>query len=147
MALRRLMKEHNNIVKDPPSSCSAGPKDDDYFHWTGSIMGPNDSPYAGGVFILDIVIPPDYPFNAPKIRFVTSVYHPNIDNQGRICLDILKDKWSPGLTIINTLLSITSLLTDPNVKAPLMPDIADQFIENIELYKQTAMLHTQRHAF
>merc|ERR1719253_1049377 len=87
-------------------------------------MGPPDSPYAGGVFFLDIHFPADYPFKPPKVHFTTRIYHCNINSNGGICLDILKDQWSPALTISKVLLSICSLLTDPNPDDPLVPDIA-----------------------
>lgn len=62
-------------------------------------MGPPDSPFQGGVFFLNIHFPADYPFKPPKISFTTKIYHPNINAQGGICLDILKNAWSPALTI------------------------------------------------
>jgi len=77
-------------------------------------MGPEGSPYAGGVFFLKIQFPQDYPFKPPKVTFRTRIYHCNINSQGAICLDILKDNWSPALTTSKVLLSICSLLTDPN---------------------------------
>ena len=64
-----------------------------------TIMGPGDSPYSGGVFFVNIHFPPDYPFKPPKVQFQTKVYHPNVNSQGSICLDILKEQWSPALTI------------------------------------------------
>ena len=78
--------------------CSAGPEDEDLYHWS-AIMGPSKSPYEGGVFHLNINFPKDYPFSAPKIVFTTKIYHPNINSSGGICLDVLKDQWSPALTI------------------------------------------------
>lgn len=113
-----------DLGKDPPANCSAGPVGDDMFHWQATIMGPDDSPYAGGVFFLDIHFPADYPFKPPKVHFTTRIYHCNINSNGGICLDILKDQWSPALTISKVLLSICSLLTDPNPNDPLVPDIA-----------------------
>ena len=107
-------------LKDPPASCSAGPVGDDLFHWSATIMGPDDSPYSGGVFFLNIHFPSDYPFKPPKITFTTRIYHPNINSNGSICLDILKDQWSPALTISKVLLSICSLLCDPNPDDPLV---------------------------
>lgn len=77
-------------------------------------LSPGFSPYSGGVFFLNIHFPSDYPFKPPKVNFTTKIYHPNINSQGAICLDILKDQWSPALTISKVLLSISSLLTDPN---------------------------------
>nr|XP_014354356.1 PREDICTED: ubiquitin-conjugating enzyme E2 D3-like isoform X3 [Latimeria chalumnae] len=69
------------------------------FHWQATIMGPNDSPYQGGVFFLTIHFPTDYPFKPPKVAFTTRIYHPNINSNGSICLDILRSQWSPALTI------------------------------------------------
>ena len=103
MALRRLSKELNDIVKDPPANCSAGPVGEDLFHWKATIMGPSETPYQGGVFYLDIYFPTDYPFKPMKINFTTKIYHPNIDSSGNICLDILKNNWSPALTISKVL--------------------------------------------
>nr|XP_058917333.1 ubiquitin-conjugating enzyme E2 D2 isoform X7 [Kogia breviceps] len=87
-------------------------------------MGPNDSPYQGGVFFLTIHFPTDYPFKPPKVAFTTRIYHPNINSNGSICLDILRSQWSPALTISKVLLSICSLLCDPNPDDPLVPEIA-----------------------
>ncbi|XP_013927222.1 PREDICTED: ubiquitin-conjugating enzyme E2 D2-like [Thamnophis sirtalis] len=99
MALKRIHKELNDLARDPPAQCSAGPVGDDMFHWQATIMGPNDSPYQGGVFFLTIHFPTDYPFKPPKVAFTTRIYHPNINSNGSICLDILRSQWSPALTI------------------------------------------------
>uniref|UniRef100_A0A671L013 E2 ubiquitin-conjugating enzyme n=1 Tax=Sinocyclocheilus anshuiensis TaxID=1608454 RepID=A0A671L013_9TELE len=99
MALKRIHKELHDLGRDPPAQCSAGPVGDDMFHWQATIMGPNDSPYQGGVFFLTIHFPTDYPFKPPKVAFTTRIYHPNINSNGSICLDILRSQWSPALTI------------------------------------------------
>ncbi|KAF0039657.1 hypothetical protein F2P81_007892 [Scophthalmus maximus] len=124
MALKRIHKELNDLARDPPAQCSAGPVGDDMFHWQATIMGPNDSPYQSGVFFLTIHFPTDYPFKPPKVAFTTRIYHPNINSNGSICLDILRSQWSPALTISKVLLSICSLLCDPNPDDPLVPEIA-----------------------
>uniref|UniRef100_A0A452SQX7 Ubiquitin conjugating enzyme E2 D2 n=1 Tax=Ursus americanus TaxID=9643 RepID=A0A452SQX7_URSAM len=98
-AVKRLPSELNDLARDPPAQCSAGPVGDDMFHWQATIMGPNDSPYQGGVFFLTIHFPTDYPFKPPKVAFTTRIYHPNINSNGSICLDILRSQWSPALTI------------------------------------------------
>uniref|UniRef100_A0A6B2LNQ4 UBC core domain-containing protein n=1 Tax=Arcella intermedia TaxID=1963864 RepID=A0A6B2LNQ4_9EUKA len=146
MALKRIQKELQDITKDPPASCSAGPVGDDMFHWQATILGPDDSPFAGGVFFLDIHFPEKYPYFPPKVTFTTKVYHPNINKNGSICLDILKDQWSPALTISRVLLSISSLLTDPNPEDPLVPDIARQFKSDKAAYEAAARDWTRRFA-
>ncbi|BBH04462.1 ubiquitin-conjugating enzyme 30 [Prunus dulcis] len=113
------------------------------FHWQATIMGPADSPFAGGVFLVSIHFPPDYPFKPPKVAFRTKVYHPNINSNGSICLDILKEQWSPALTISKVLLSICSLLTDPNPDDPLVPEIAHMYKTDRVKYETTARSWTQ----
>ncbi|KAK9225692.1 hypothetical protein WN943_010736 [Citrus x changshan-huyou] len=83
MASKRILKELKDLQKDPPTSCSAGPAAEDMFHWQATIMGPSDSPYA----------------DMQKVAFRTKVFHPNINSNGSICLDILKEQWSPALTV------------------------------------------------
>ena len=142
----RIQKELSLLIKDPPENCSAGPVDDDIFHWKGTIMGPTETVYEGGVFNLDIQFPKNYPFKPPKVRFQTKIYHPNINSGGFICLDIFKDNWSPALTISKVLLSICSLLTDPNPDDPLVVDIADEYVNEREKYNETAKTWTQIYA-
>lgn len=146
MSSRRIQKEYMDLSKDAPDNCSAGPRGDNLFIWDGTIIGPSDSPYVGGIFNLEIHFPSDYPFKPPKIIFTTRIYHPNINANGGICLDILKDQWSPALTVSKTLLSICSLLTDPNPKDPLVPEIADLYIRDRATYNETARLWTQKYA-
>ncbi|XP_063564553.1 ubiquitin-conjugating enzyme E2 D4 isoform X11 [Gorilla gorilla gorilla] len=94
----------------------------------------NDSPYQGGVFFLTIHFPTDYPFKPPKVAFTTKIYHPNINSNGSICLDILRSQWSPALTVSKVLLSICSLLCDPNPDDPLVPEIAHTYKADREKY-------------
>eukprot|EP01016_Furgasonia_blochmanni_P038004 TRINITY_DN4544_c0_g1_i5.p1 TRINITY_DN4544_c0_g1~~TRINITY_DN4544_c0_g1_i5.p1 ORF type:complete len:202 (+),score=53.71 TRINITY_DN4544_c0_g1_i5:62-607(+) len=147
MALRRIQKELIDITNDPPANCSAGPAESkDQFQWHATIMGPEDSPYAGGVFFLTISFPTDYPFKPPKLIFTTRIYHPNIRSDGQICLDILKDKWSPALTIGKVLLSISSLLCDPNPDDPLVPEIAQVYKVDKQRYDEYAREWTRKYA-
>ena len=144
--MKRIQKELSNIQNNPPANCSAGPTDDDIFHWTATLMGPSESPYEGGVFFLDITFPENYPYKPPKIYFTTRIYHPNINSNGGICLDILKTAWSPALTITKILLSICSLLCDPNPDDPLVPGIAKLYKHNREKYDENAKLWTLHYA-
>ena len=143
---KRIQKELENLNTDPPANCSAGPEGDDIYHWTATIMGPVDTPYHGGVFYLNITFPNNYPFKPPKVAFVTKIYHPNINSNGGICLDILKENWSPALTISKVLISICSLLDDPNPDDPLVPYIAEIYRNNIEQYKKNAKEWTLKYA-
>uniref|UniRef100_A0A4W2CAJ7 UBC core domain-containing protein n=1 Tax=Bos indicus x Bos taurus TaxID=30522 RepID=A0A4W2CAJ7_BOBOX len=129
-----MLRELTDLQRDPPAQCSAGPVGDDLFHWQATIMGPNDSPYQGGVFFLTIHFPTDYPFKPPKVVFTTKIYHPNINSNGSICLDILRSQWSPALTVSKVLLSICSLLCDPNPDDPLVPEIAHTYKADREKY-------------
>tara|TARA_B100000676_G_C17954707_1_gene774044 strand:- start:799 stop:1254 length:456 start_codon:yes stop_codon:yes gene_type:complete len=147
-ANNRILNELKEMKNDPPSNCNAGPIDDNnIFLWEGSIVGPSDSPYAGGLFKLEIIFPKNYPFKPPKVKFNTPIYHPNINRYGNICLDILTTNWSPALTILKVLLSISSLLTDPNPDDPLDKDIADIYLSDIERFKKNARNYTIRYAF
>lgn len=147
MALRRILRELQDLQKDPPTSCSAGPVGSaDSYRWEGCIFGPEGSPYHGGVFKLTIQFPVDYPFRAPHVQFNTRIYHPNINASGMICLDILKGQWSPALTISKVLLSICSLLTDPNPDDPFVPEAARLYKENRTEYERLARLWTLQYA-
>jgi len=145
-ATKRINKELQDLSKDPPSTCSAGPLNDDIFHWQSTIMGPKDSPYEGGIFFLNIHFPTDYPFKPPKVQFTTKIYHCNVNNNGSICLDILQSQWSPALTISKVLLSVCSLLTDPNPDDPLVPEIARLYKSDKGKHDETAKEWTRKYA-
>lgn len=98
----------------PAPGVSAFPDSANMTVWTGTIDGPADTPYAGLVFKLRFEFPPTYPYAPPNVMFKTPVYHPNVDMSGRICLDILKDKWSAVCNLQGVLLSLQSLLGEPN---------------------------------
>jgi ubiquitin-conjugating enzyme E2 D/E len=146
MSLKRIQKELSDLEKEPPSNCSAGPIGDDLYHWSGTIMGPSETPYEGGIFWLDIHFPSQYPFNPPKIRFNTKIYHPNINSNGSICLDILGKEWSPALTIGKVLLSISSLMVEPNPDDPLVSEAANLYKKNMNKYNHIAKEWTKMYA-
>lgn len=147
MALKRIQRELVDLAKDPPANCSAGPVNQkDLFHWHGFIVGPPDSVFQGGVFKVDITFPTDYPFKAPRCQFLTKVYHPNINRNGSISLDILRDYWSPSLTITKVLIELYLLLIDPNPDSPMDAEIANVYKTNRAKYDRTAREWTMKYA-
>ena len=114
---RRIVKETQRLLSEPAPGISATPYRDNLRYFNIIIAGPTGSPYESGIFKLELFLPEQYPMESPKVRFLTKIYHPNIDKLGRICLDILKDKWSPALQIRTVLLSIQALLSAPKCAA------------------------------
>lgn len=131
MTLKRIHREIADVAKEDLGPITLRPTSDNLFLWKGSIPGPQGSPYEGGVFAVDVVLANDYPyvpspiprssphhfpcsFSAPKVTFTTRIYHMNISDRGNICIDILKNNWSPALSLFKVMLSLSSLLTDPN---------------------------------
>ena len=116
-------------------------------HWKGKIWGPPDSVYEGGVFQIDIKIPDKYPYVPPKMQFDTKIWHPNISSQtGAICLDILKDEWSPALTIRTALLSIQALMTAAEPDSPQDAVVASQYKTDRNLFDKKAKEWTNLYA-
>ena len=146
-ALKRIQKELAEFNKEPPEGFSAGPEDEsDMFKWVASITGPEESPYEGGTFNLSMEFPKDFPFKPPKVEFTTKVYHPNVKSTGTICLDILKDAWSPDISVSKILMAIQNLLINPNIEHPLEPEIANQYKDNRKAYDETAKQWTEQYA-
>jgi len=146
-AIRRIQKELNDLLKEPLENITAGPiNEDNLFNWTATLIGPDDTPYAGGLFYLNIHFSTNYPFKAPDIKFNNRIYHPNINETGQICIDILKNEWSSALSIGRVLLSISSLLSDPNPNDPLNVDAANLYKKNIQQFNQKAREYTLKYA-
>ena len=112
----------------------ATPAGDSLFNWEAVIFGPDDTVWEGGVFNLIIEFSDDYPNKAPKVKFVTKMFHPNIYNDGSICLDILSHMWSPVYDVSSILTSIQSLLTDPNINSPANNTAAVMYSNNYQEY-------------
>ncbi|KZT06628.1 ubiquitin-conjugating enzyme [Laetiporus sulphureus 93-53] len=142
----RIIKETERLVADPAPGISAAPHEDNLRYFDVTIQGPDGSPFANGVFKLELFLPEEYPMSPPKVRFLTKIYHPNIDKLGRICLDILKDKWSPALQIRTVLLSIQALLSSPNPDDPLATDVAKHYKENEKDAQRVSREWTEKYA-
>lgn len=108
--------------------------DDNVFHWKIKLFGPPDTPYQNKIFNLDLLLPSNYPFEPPNIKFLTPINHININSNGDICLDILNDKWSPAQNIKTLLLSIHLLLSNPNYDDPFNYELAELFKNNNDEY-------------
>ena len=131
----RLMREMSLLSKDPPPGVAAyTPEPLDMTKIRAQITGPEGSPFEGGIFLLTVNIANRYPFEPPRCKFLTPLYHPNIDSGGRICLDTLKSppagSWSPAVSLPSLLLSIRSLLAEPNPDDGLVPEISELYKRN-----------------
>ena len=141
------MKEYTDLNKDKSNAVQVKMVGDDIHHWKGIIKGPIDTCYQGGIFEIDIIIPPDYPFKPPKMKFDTKIWHPNISSvTGAICLDILKNEWTPALTIRTALISLQALMCAPVPEDPQDAVVARQYMSDINLFNQTAKQWVQEYA-
>ncbi|KAI3785910.1 hypothetical protein L1987_45036 [Smallanthus sonchifolius] len=144
----RVQKELQECNKDiNVSGISVNPKFDNLVNLIGTIPGPVATPYEGGTFNIDIDLPDAYPFEPPRMKFATKVWHPNISSQsGAICLDILKDQWSPALTLKTSLLSIQALLSTPQPDDPQDAVVAQQYLKDYQVFASTARCWTETFA-
>lgn len=135
-ARRRLMRDYKRLQKDPPLGISGAPLNNDIMTWQAVIFGPDDTPWEGGTFHLMLTFSEEYPNKPPKVQFTTKMFHPNIYNDGQICLDILQNQWSPIYDISAILTSIQSLLCDPNPQSPANSEAAQLFVSNRREYER-----------
>ncbi|KAI5176374.1 ubiquitin-conjugating enzyme E2 D [Nematocida sp. LUAm1] len=144
--IRRILNDLAEMNTDTSSCFSAGPVSlSNLLVWKATIFGPEGTPYEGGSFEFDIIFPTDYPYSPPKVRVCTKIFHCNIkDNY--ICLDIIGKQWSSALTISKVLLSITSLLADPNPSDPLDTNISQLYLRDKQEYLKIAREWTQKYA-
>src|SRR6478736_3532504 len=112
---KRLLREYDNLMKkNKVPGLTVNMMDDNIRYYIMEIDGPNDTPYQEGKFKLELFYTDEYPNSPPKVRFLNKIYHPNVDGWGRICLDILKDKWSPIIQMTTLGLSLIALISSPN---------------------------------
>eukprot|EP00298_Acanthocystis_sp_HF-20_P004995 c15288_g1_i1.p1 GENE.c15288_g1_i1~~c15288_g1_i1.p1 ORF type:complete len:237 (+),score=84.77 c15288_g1_i1:71-712(+) len=144
----RIAKEITDLKDSTLCGVSAAPINaNDTTKWKGIIEGPSGTPYEGGKFVVNITLPEQYPFAPPKMKFETRLWHPNVSSQtGAICLDILKDQWSPALTIRTALQSLQALLSAPVPDDPQDAVVAKMYMENKALFDKTAKQWTEQHA-
>jgi len=133
---RRLLRDYKKLREDPPSGIGGAPSEDNVMQWKAVITGPDSTPWENGTFKLSIEFTEEYPNKPPKVKFETKMFHPNIYNDGAICLDILQNQWSPIYDVSAILTSIQSLLTDPNPNSPANSEAARLYTENRKLYER-----------
>mmetsp|Transcript_3234 Transcript_3234/g.5684 ORF Transcript_3234/g.5684 Transcript_3234/m.5684 type:complete len:158 (+) Transcript_3234:283-756(+) len=132
---KRLQTELMSLMMENVPGVSAFPEEDNLNRWTGTISGTDNTVFEGLKYKLSLTFPSDYPFSAPTVRFETPIFHPNVDQNGTICLDILKDKWSATYTVKTILLSLQTLLNDPNNDSPLNSQAAAMWDSQEEFRK------------
>ena len=142
------MKELQAVKDDPEARIELEfVNESDIHHLKGSFLGPPGTPYEGGQFIVDIEVPMEYPFKPPMMKFDTKVYHPNISSvTGAICLDILKNAWSPVITLKSALISLQALLQSPEPNDPQDAEVAQHYLKDRESFNKTAALWTKLYA-
>jgi len=141
---KRLQSELMALMMAAEAGISAFPDGDNIFQWTGTITGGAGTVYEGLTFKLSLKFPTSYPYEAPQVTFQTPCFHPNVDQYGNICLDILKEKWSAVYNVRTILLSIQSLLGDPNLDSPLNGHAASIW-HNVPEYKKALTKHKTTH--
>ncbi|TFK55218.1 UBC-like protein [Heliocybe sulcata] len=145
-ALRRIQKELADITKQPIKGLSVDPNEDNLFEWNCSIRAEPDSPYKDGTFRFKVVIPSSFPFKPPTVTFLTKVYHPGINDEGHICVPILRDEWKPAITMSTVLSVVQEKLNNPSPDDPFEPDIAAQLKNDKSKFLATAREWTKQYA-
>ncbi|KAD5960387.1 hypothetical protein E3N88_11859 [Mikania micrantha] len=143
--LKRLQSELMDLLISSESGISAFPDEDNIFFWKGTISGSKDTVFEGTEYKLSLTFPNDYPFKPPTVKFETGCFHPNVDVFGNICLDILQDKWSAAYDVRSILISIQSLLGEPNTSSPLNTQAAALWSNQEEYRKMVKKLYKPIH--
>ncbi|SCU77546.1 LANO_0A00650g1_1 [Lachancea nothofagi CBS 11611] len=145
---KRVMKELQGIKDDPEAKIDLQLVNENDIHLLkGAFLGPPGTPYENGKFIVDIEVPMEYPFKPPKMKFDTKVYHPNVSSvTGAICLDILKNAWSPVITLKSALISLQALLQSPEPNDPQDAEVAQHYMRDRESFNKTAAFWTKTYA-
>ncbi|KAH8349712.1 hypothetical protein KR084_004722, partial [Drosophila pseudotakahashii] len=146
LSTNRLRKEFTKCGKEENEGFKVELVNDNLYHWLATIPGPLGTPYEGGHFKMKLNFLDNYPFQAPHLIFQTKIYHCNIDDTGYLCLDILGSKWSPALSVSKLLISVMSLLADPNPNSPLNAEAAQSYRQNRTLHDENARQWTERYA-
>ncbi|XP_062834804.1 ubiquitin-conjugating enzyme E2 T isoform X3 [Anolis carolinensis] len=146
----RLKRELHLLTTEPPPGITCWQNGSRIDELKAQILGSANTPYEKGLFDVEVIVPERYPFEPPKMRFLTPIYHPNIDSAGRICLDVLKlppkGAWRPSLNISTLLTSVQLLMNEPNPDDPLMADISSEYKYNKQEFLRNARQWTEKYA-
>ncbi|EJW05128.1 hypothetical protein EDEG_00775 [Edhazardia aedis USNM 41457] len=134
-AKKRLLKDLAEVEKSD-TKIFVHPIFNNIMHWVSLINGPDKTDYSNGIFTLLLTFDESYPFTPPNITFISEMFHPNIYPDGKICLDVLGIRWSPAFSVLSILLSIQSLLSEPNLNSPANQDAAQMISENPDKYRE-----------
>lgn len=145
-ALRRIQKELRDIAAKPVDGINVEPENDNLFVWNCTMKGGNDSPYKGGTFRFKLELPPTFPFKAPSVTFQTKVYHPGINEEGHICVPILREEWKPSVTLSTVLAVIQEKVNNPSPDDPFEPDIAMVLKNDRARFLATAKEYIKKYA-
>jgi len=157
-ALRRLMAEYKQLLGNPPDGVIAGPmSEDNFFEWEAVITGPEGTVFEDGVFLSRLTFPQDYPLNPPTMKFVTDIFHPNIYPDGKVCISILHppgndplgyetsaERWSPVQSVEKILLSVMSMIAEPNINSPANVDAAKMYRDDRKAFRKMAHTHVRK---
>ena len=135
----RINKELQDLSNNPLEGCSISLQNDNFYHWIATLHGPDNSSYAGGRFLVSVILPENYPFRPPDVKFLTKIYHVNVKrDDGSLCADIFQNNWAPTLNMRYVLESIITVLAHPAPEHALENDIAAQMLNNPAAFHQTA---------
>lgn len=135
-AKRRLLKDLKELQNTKNRTVFASPLDEDILTWAAIIVGPKETPFENATFSMSMEFDESYPSNAPNCQFISKVFHPNIYTNGELCLDILNKGWSPNYSITTVLMSVQSMLNDPNIKSPANLEAANLYENDRILYRK-----------
>ncbi|KAF8610307.1 ubiquitin-conjugating enzyme [Ceratobasidium sp. AG-I] len=144
--MRRVQKELKEIQSNPISGLQVETAEDNLLVWNCSIKALDESPYKKGTFKYKIELPDEYPFKPPTVTFSTKIYHPGINEEGHICLPVLRDEWKPGMSMSTILATISDKVNNPSPDDPYEPEIAAQLKDDKPQFLAKAQEWTKLHA-
>ncbi|KAF9264743.1 ubiquitin-conjugating enzyme [Marasmius fiardii PR-910] len=145
-SLRRIQKELQVINNEPIEGLKVEAKEDNVHEWSCAVIASSDSPYRGGTFRFTLTLPPNFPFKAPTVTFQTKIYHPGINEEGAICVPVLRDEWKPSVSLSTVLTIIQEKVNNPSPEDPFEPEIAALLKNDKSKFLATAKEWTKKYA-